>query len=463
MVKFGIRLACGGDGQHVDSRTCTKLEGPFTCVICDNALTLRAGKATPKHFIHKKKSDCIGNTDEHREMADALGVKSETEEEPNVEVVPNIEEEPIVKEEPSIKEEPIVEDVPSIKEEPNVVMADEVSNDIINEALEFVINDMLKEEKCSSCKKTGTGYHQMFTEEAKEKFDLNDLHVCSECFEACPMCKGVCSKKRMKRVEMCFTCDFVKSKWLEEAQEGIKNMTSIPETVDWLSEERKYMVSLLLSKKQSARTVRNFMKANKHKMFMYKEMVGAEHTNKAVSKVLKKARRDVQKNREKNQRSRERMSGIDATKRYDRMYSNKREQCPSCGKANKRRYMVKYESTMGAIKYCCFSCGDRCKCSAPCSKNDLERFGGTCFECLAWSKNRSEAWKTDKESVLNRCKEGDIDSMCTLYIYSPLLEKGKYVNDKIVHVPSSELPAVSRRDHPDFTEMINVILVCRKF
>lgn len=118
-------------------------------------------------------------------------------------------------------------DVPPI-EEPLIVPM-KISNDIIDEDLEFVVNDILKESKCTSCKSTSTDYHRMFDRDTMEMFELNDLYVCNLCLVSCSLCNGPNSRKLPKRYDgRCLKWELVKSDWEEKASESLEKMEPIP-------------------------------------------------------------------------------------------------------------------------------------------------------------------------------------------------------------------------------------------
>lgn len=480
MVKYGIRLATDSNGTYVSAKTLSKEDGPFTCVICEKELSFRAGTKTPKHLIHKKKSECEGNTDEHRQMAESLGSIQEIESKDvsSVSIPETKNQEPIVGPLPDllpievlsatmdIDEEVMDPEVPDLEEEdpndePNDVAAD-VSQEIIDDALEFVVNEVLKETKCTDCRKLGSGYNQMFTEEAREKFDLNDLFVCDSCVVRCPACDGPNSQKRSKRNPICFTCDFEQNQWEEEANEAVVKMGPIPESPDWLKNERREMVIKAFIRKQKARVVYNFMASNNNRIPEYVQVIGSQAKANAIKRALKKERKESMKTRKRNEDFRNRKMGSQATERYNLIFANKKETCP-CGKPGKRRHMVRYASTLGSVKYSCNKCSVKCPgCSEPCTQNDFDKYLSSCFECLAWTTDRTDVWRRGEVSVISGCKKGSVEDMGALYTHGPVVTKGKFAGDRLVHVPTGELDAVIRRDHPEFKAISDVLKACRK-
>lgn len=497
-MKFGIQLALNKDGNHVSARSCSKDDGPFSCVICSQVLTLRKGSKSPPHYIHKKKSHCVGNEDQHR----ALSEKNEAEKsciepvdttkndqdgsmiEPDREGTPGSIDEYTEekKQEEAMLRDALAEvldnmdtvdsstepDVPDLVDEVQEVDTsttepEDVCNSIIDEALEFVINDVLKETKCSDCKTMGTGYHRMFTEEDREKFGLNDLYVCPSCVVHCSVCDHPNSKKRSKRANgLCFTCDFQNNQFVEESKDAIEKMGTLPESPDWLVDERKGFFLQLLARKMKGRTIYMFMYSNKHRISEYKAAVGSQLQTRKIKKELGKARRDFAKSRERNLKHRERAMGTDAVDNFKRMFNNKKMTCV-CGNQNKRRHMVRYDSVMGSIKYSCQRCSTDCpECSGPSVEHDLSLFGGSCFECFAFSIQSVDTWKQGEKAVIEGCKKGNVGHMGSLYMNGPIVKKGKFSGDRLVHVPGVELDSVVRRDHPGFKELAEVIKVCRK-
>ena len=557
MVKYGIQLALDKNENIVSAETCSKESGPFTCVICKKTLNFRSGTKSPKHYIHKVKSSCEGNTNEHRVQAKSMNGSipesktheseieptedsndgsipesktheseieptedsndgsipesktHESEIEPTEdskdgsipeskthesEIEPTEDSKDGSIPEPKTHEydiepeqylnsiledsldllleetpDPITESVDDTKDhdKEDSDVAQDVSNHVIDEALEFVVNDILKETKCTDCKKVDSGHHKMFTDEARETYGLNDLYVCSGCLSPCPACSGTNSRKRTRRTPICFTCDFKKKQWEESVEDAVTKMTPIPEAPsslrEFLKEERRVMVLRLILNKQRARTIYGFMASNKDRVPEYKIKVGEKLRINALAKALKKARKESEKTREKNQRQRERAMGPVASDRYNKMFNNKTEGCPSCGKMNKRRNMVRYTSTMGSNKFSCKGCSLNCPgCDSVCTKQDLNRFGGGCFSCLAFSHDMTDAWKKDKRVILKAALDGDNWAMATLYQKSPMVIKGKFTGDLLVHVPTGEIPSVIRRDHPELSEVANVVVTCRK-
>jgi hypothetical protein len=468
-MKFGIQLALGGSGgsgSHVAAGSCSRDDGPFSCVLCSQRLTLRAGTKTPRHFVHSKKSECSGNDDEHRAAALRRGSTGSI-----YEMKPRgPETDPITTTEESMLDAALDqvlenqgnqgEQEQEEKEELNVPM--DISSDIIDEALDFVVNDLLKEARCTDCKRTGSGFHRMFTEEAMDTFGLNDLYVCPSCLSPCPACNGPNSTKRARRATYCFVCDFEKNQWEESAEEAVDKLGPIPESPGWLSEERKSMVLRMTSRRQSARKVFHFMAGHQHRVSEYRSRVGSKKRERAIARALKKERKGSKRTREGNQGSRERAMGADATARFNAMYANKKESC-WCGKQGKRRHMIKYGSAMGAWKYCCRSCSLVCPgCSQPCVQKDLDMFQGSCFECLSWSRDWGDLWKQGEGSIIEGCRKGCVSSMAALYQYGPMLTKGKYSGDKLVHAPTTDMDAIARRDHPEMKGLVDAIMGCRK-
>lgn len=518
MVKFGLQLALDSQGNHVSAKTSTKDDGPFKCVICEKELSLRAGSKTPHHFIHRVKSSCEGNTDEHRTQAESIGsiVQNETEicsVEPeevessfgstveneaqgsSVEPVDDLSNgstdenqdqnsaiEPmdicddsidqVLSElipveslvEPSIKtDETNDPEVPDIEDE-EPVPVQEISNDIIEEALEFVVTEILDEnKKCTDCKAKGTDFHKMFTQEARERFELNDLYVCDACVVRCPSCDGPNSTKRAKRTPLCFTCDFEENQWRGEATRAVEKMESIPDSPKHLEGRRAIMVIKMLKRKRMARTIYNFMFAHRSRVPEFRRKVGEVLKAKKIAKQLMKVRKASDKSRLRNLQRRESSMGTDGSARLIHMYANRRETCFSCGKQNRRRYMMKYASVMGSFKYSCKSCSKTCQgCDNPCTKNDMDKFGDQCFECLSWSSTRSDEWKTNQKAVLDACLQGNKWAWAVLYLNAPGIKRGKFSGDSLVHVPSVDLDSVIRRDHPEYKEIAEVIKVVRK-
>ncbi len=505
MVKFGIQLAIGPHGQYLSAHSSSKDDGPFTCVVCSKELSVRKGSKTVHHFIHKKKSDCIGNNDEHREQAQAIGSIDENQDqisevEPeqvssngsideNQDQISEVEPMDVSDEsidqvlselipveslvEPSIEEDEIEDpDVPSIDEKrgeeeeepPNITedVSSEVSNHIIEEALSFVENEILKQAKCTDCKVNGDDFHRMFTQEAIERFGLNDLYVCDSCVVRCPSCDGPNSTKRAKRAPLCFTCDFEENQWREEATEAVKRMEPIPPSPEKLRGRRAIMVLKMLSRKRKARIVYNFMFEHKDRTPEFKNKVGEVLRAKKIAKALMKIRKQTEKNRKRNQQRRESAMGADGSDRLAHMYANRRETC-FCGKFNKRRHMVRYSSTMGSVKFSCRSCSKTCTgCGNPCTKNDMDQFGEQCFDCLSWSSTRSEEWKKGRDSVLQACTQGSKWAWAVLYLNAPGVTKGKFSGDSIAHLNNIDIDSVVRRDHPEFKDIGEVIKACRK-
>ena len=452
-MKFGIKLAIASDGSRVSSGTCSKDDGPFTCVMCEEPLTLRAGAKTPKHFIHKTKSDCVGNNDEHREESERIDSGEPVNQEPEIYQDPEV---------PLVGSDDL--DIP------NEI---EISENIIDDALSFIENDILKEEilnsetlkeaKCTDCKKIGLGFYKMFTNDDIERFSLNDLYVCPTCVSFCPVCNGPNSTKRAKRVSMCFSCDFKKNEWMESSSEAVDKMGPIPEPPSWLGKERDEMVLKMFSRRSSARTVYGFMFKNRSRITEYRDKISTQAKTNAIKKALRKERKDSIKTRERNQKARERMMGAEATARYKKMYDNKSETCGECGSQGKRRNMTQYSSVLGSYKYSCKNCITQCpSCNEPSVNHDLGRFHGKCFECFSWGSLRENTLKTDKKTLIDGCLKRKQWAWGTLYVYGPFVKKGKYSGDRLVHVPSSEMDSVVRRDQPENRELGNLIVTCRK-
>ncbi len=567
MVKFGIQLALVGE-NHVSAKASSKGTDVFKCVICEKELSLRAGSKTPKHFIHKRKSSCVGNNDGHREQAESLGStgekdtrdssiepeqatsngsidenqdqiskvepeqatsngsidenqdqisKVEPEEvSPNgsmdenqdqiskvepEEVSPNgsMDEnqdqiskvepmnisdesvdqvlselipidsivEPVEVVESSIENEPEDPGVPDIEEagtEHEHTVTEEISNSIINEALE-VVEGIIEPHKCCSCKKKGSDFHQMFSSESRERFGLNDLYVCSSpsCFVECPHCSMPNSRKRHKKFNMCFLCNFLQCEFIEEATEAVKKMRPIPDAPTWLKGRRAIFVIKMLKRKIKARIVYNFMWNNKSRIQEFKVQWAEEMKARKIAKQIKKVRKASEKTRKMNQQRRDAMMGTDGASRYKAMYANRRETCSSCGKQNKRRFYVQYESVMGSMKYACKGCIKVCSgCSKETTQHDMDRFGNQCFSCYAWKCTRSDEWKTNQKAVLDACLEGQKWAWGVLYLNAPGVTKGKYAGDSITHVGSGDIGSVIRRDHPEMSEISRVIKECRK-
>lgn len=497
-MKFGIQLALGGGGSRVVSSSCSKDDGPFTCVLCSCPLTLRAGSKSPKHFIHKKKADCEGNTDEHRRIAESIGSiggsSTETRRAQDVEseqietktgsvydMKPQLSKtspddmidealdmvleimEP--KKEPgspgSITEPQEPQDLVKEPQEQATIPMD-VSAQVIEDALDFVAKEVLKETRCTDCKISGSGHHQMFTEEAMVQFGLNDLYVCDSCLVRCPACDGPNSARRERRTKLCFKCDFDANQWRESAEEAVEKMKPIPDSPKWMTDTRCSMVLKMICRKTKARTIYNFMVENRSRMVEYKDYMGAQAKARSVKKALERERRQRTKRRVKNENHRERAMGPQATERFNIMYANKRELCASCGSQGKRRHMVKYSSVLGSYRYCCSRCSTACPCGDKSTSNDLQKFNGECFECFTYRTYRENLLKTDEKSLLNACLDGKAWALATLYMHSPMVSKGRFNGDLLVHVPSSEMDSVIRRDHNEFKEIGKVILRCRK-
>ena len=423
-VKFGIQLALDKDGEFVAAENCSRIRGPFSCVICKEPLVLRAGKKTKHHFIHGTKSPCHGNTEEHRILAATLG--------------------------------PLV---PRLEDGPGEVK--EITSDIIEEALDFVQKEILKEEKCTNCKKNGSGFTRMFTDDTRKMYGLNDLFVCPSCLVECPHCGSPNSKKRDRRYNMCLRCEFIRCEWQEAARDALEVMGTIPDSPKWLTGTRKEFVASLILRKARARVICRFMESNKDRVAEYARLVRVRSRERALAKALRSARKETEKTRERNQKNRDRKMGSQATERYNSMFQNKRERC-YCGSVNKRRFMIKYTSILGSVRFCCRGCSLECKgCSKPSTKMDTERFGN-CFDCYSWSSDRTDVWKKDHKKVLRSCLDGDYSAMATLYTKSPTVMKGKYCGDLLVHVPSSELDGIVRRDHLEYQDIVEVIKACRK-
>ena len=324
-------------------------------------------------------------------------------------------------------------------------------------------SEVLKESRCTDCKRTGLGFYRMFTDEAIERFSLNDLYVCPTCVSFCPVCNGPNSTKRAKRIPMCFSCDFEKNEWMESSSEAVDKMEAIPEPPSWLNKEKEEMVLKMLSRRSSARRVYGFMVRHRSRINEYRDRIGAQAKTNAIKKALRKERKDSIKTRERNQKARERIMGSEATDRYKRMYDNKSESCGECGSQGKRRNMMKYSSILGSYRYSCKSCITTCpSCKEPSVNHDLGRFQGNCFECFSWNELRENMLKTDKKSLIDGCLKGKSWAWAILYMYGPFVKKGKYSGDRLVHVPTSEMSSVIRRDHPEYQELGNTILACRK-
>lgn len=377
--------------------------------------------------------------------------------------------EPAVEEEETdvtdVTDDPDDPDVPDIDEEKEATpsFAEDVSNEIIEEALR-VVDEIIEPHKCCQCKSTGSDFHQMFTDETREKYGLNDLYVCSNptCFVECPHCSMPNSQKRHKRTPMCFACDFIGSEWKEEAVEAVKKMTPIPEAPTWLTGRRAIMVIKMLARKRKARIVYNFMVQNKDRTPEFKNKVREQMKAFKIAKAINKVRRASEKNRIRNQKRREAAIGTEGASRYKAMYNNKIDTC-ACGKQNKRRYMVQYESVMGSMKYACRGCVKTCSgCSKDTIQHDMDRFGNQCFSCYAWKCTRSDEWKTNQKAVLDACMKGETWAMGVLYLNAPGVTKGKYAGDSICHVPSGDLDSVVRRDEPSVREIADVIKMVRK-
>lgn len=488
MVRYGIQLALDPQGNQVVAKTCTKADGPFICVICKKELSLRAGSKTPHHFIHRVKSSCEGNTDDHRVQADSLGTIGYTDDNQNSDMEPEPEEvsndsiDQVLEElipveslvEPSSEEEGIQDpDVPDIEEEEPIVpdleddettLAEDVSNEIITQALEMV-DDIIKPHKCCQCKARGSDFHQMFTDETRERYGLNDLYVCSNptCLVECPHCSMPNSQKRHKKTPMCILCQFDQAEFLEKAKEAVKHMEPIPEAPEWLTGRRSIFVLKMLKRRRSARIVYTFMTANKSRVPEFKVKWAEKIKAQKIAKQLMKVRKATEKTRKRNQQRREATMGTDGASRYKAMYSNKAQSCKSCSKQGKRRTMIKYESVMGLYGYSCKGCSVLCKgCNKPCIKQEIERFGDQCFPCHAWKSTQSDEWKTNQKGVLEAALKKQKWALGVLYLNAPGITKGRHIGDSLAHVPSGDIPSVLRRDHPEFSEIAKVILECRK-
>ena len=99
--------------------------------------------------------------------------------------------------------------------------------------------------------------------------------------------------------------------------------------------------------------------------------------------------------------------------------------------------------------------------NVPTVQRDLDLFNGTCFECFAFSIQSGDIWKQGKKTVLAECRKGTVGHMGALFVNSPLVTKGKFSGDYLVHVPTSELDNVVRRDNVE-KDVADVIKACRQ-
>jgi competence protein CoiA len=63
------------DGQTVNAYSASRNEGPFACLVCSEAVVLRAGRSRINHFAHENPIACkfaSGETDEHRRCKQAI-------------------------------------------------------------------------------------------------------------------------------------------------------------------------------------------------------------------------------------------------------------------------------------------------------------------------------------------------------------------------------------------------------
>lgn len=474
-MPYEIQLAFDKDNNHVCAKFCDKKQGPFKCVLCEQELTLRAGTKTPKHFVHKLKSSCIGNDVSHRVIARGIedmksGKEPPSYKEPDspkneyvddviVKVVNNVDTGSIY-EIKYVKEDLV--DLSRIEKELDSIL--DSSIDEISPVVEPVKeeSDNTQTRKCTDCKKNGTGYLKMFGDFITEKFKLHDIYVCPNCLVRCPNCDGVNSTKRHKRYNMCFECDDTKNTWVELSNMAIYDLSSIPPSPQWMSEEHSVATLKLMQRRLSARIIFNFFISNRHRLEEYKKSMVEISLDKLRIKALKKKRKKETSDRQKRISSRERSLGSEAVERYNRMYDNKKQACTECGTVRKRRQLCKYESIMATNRWACTTCVKKCsECQKPCVERETQKQENKCFECYSWTFD-DKKWNNNYKGVLNAAACGDIQSCAILFRNAPFVKYGKYNGERVSYIPETDLPGIIRNTHPEMERIGLVIKNCRK-
>lgn len=481
-MPFDIQLATNQNNEYVCAKLCDKSMGPFKCVMCNLEVTHRAGLKTPRHFIHKVRSKCIGNGIAHRIIADGIEEDAAGVEAPDYTYngfpdIPTV----MVESEKEQKEwmekhEEWVDDSKITKEPENIVI-DIVDPSIeqltlnfseIENELDSIIDSCMEDSenqnylKCTDCKKYGIGYYKMFGDEITKKYNLNNIYVCPECMVTCPNCNGVNSIKRNKRYGMCFECDDVKNTWVALKELSINEMGTIPLCPSWMDDEKHSASLELIRRKSMGRKITKFFMSNRTNINGYKKTMIEVSVEKVKLKLLEKKRSDEVNIRSKNQKTRETMFGPEAIERYKRMYDNKRQVCTVCNSFGKRRNMYKYDSIMGDMRWSCKSCVQKCpECTNSCVDKETVYQKGICFDCYCW-KFDDDKWNKNHRGVMKAASTGDRESCAIFFRNSPYVKSGKYRGERISHVPTLELDSIVRNIHPELGNMVSIIKKCRK-
>jgi hypothetical protein len=59
-------VALDSEGKLVFACNCERGDGPFSCTTCDEVLVLKKGEVIQHHFAHKQKSECNGESNDHK-------------------------------------------------------------------------------------------------------------------------------------------------------------------------------------------------------------------------------------------------------------------------------------------------------------------------------------------------------------------------------------------------------------
>lgn len=211
------------------------------------------------------------------------------------------------------------------------------------------------------------------------------------------------------------------------------------------------------------RKIYNFFKFYKTKAKEAKKERIADTVKNARLNLIANKRAEENAVKQRNIKTRERMLGTEGTKRYNRMYDNKKQACGGCNSFSKRRHMNKYESIMGEARWACKSCVSKCpSCNNSCIDRETQDQDGKCFDCYSWGVCDSR-WNIDKNSVLDEAVAGDKEACAILFNSAPLVKQGRFVGERISHVPTLEMDIIVRHGHPEFKDLASVIKTCRKF